>query len=466
MFMPRTKTILWGGQSCPQPPFRRLLRVMRESSEPQSPAESRLQPGMAAPQVCGIGRFRLPWMVALLTAVASAAPVKVLKLAITNSTAETRIAEDIVVPVAVLKRLAPDFNAGNAIVNTSNAATLDEDVRTLQTIELASQAGDLDGYGKYDELVFQIDLAPNQTRIATIAYGDQASILRLRSRYPQRTESKFDLRYEGLGWESEEAAWRIYFDKRNAIDLYGKRRPGLYLDLFASPEYVYHLETPLGRDIFKVEPTRGIGSITAVVEGQGQPVRDGGERKWHVLSSAPVRAIGEIEYKPWKIGGHTVDLVSRFTQWAGEHGFHHRIAIGDSQGLTLAAAAPRKPGIDPLELASNAAVEAVATWGPQVVAPGAKAMTVELPGENLGVAVFIRKDESAGMTADAANYLFRLAPRNGVAEWYAAAIWDQEGTESLIGNPRTPAERMMGGTLAPANSARPSRERFLAYGSE
>jgi unsaturated chondroitin disaccharide hydrolase len=393
----------------------------------------------------------------------AAARIKVLKLAITNTSSEARTAEDIVVPVASLKRIAPDFNAGNVIVTTSNAVTLDEDARTLQTTELASQADDLDGDGKYDELVFQIDLGPNETRIVTIAYGDQATILRLRSRYPQRTEAKFATRYEGLGWESEEAAWRIYFDKRNAIDLYGKRRPGLYLDLFASPEYVYHLETPLGRDIFKVEPTRGIGSITAVIDGQAQAVADVGERKWRVLASGPVRSIGEIEYKAWKIGGRTVDLVSRFTQWAGEHGFHHRIAIGDSQGLTLAATAPKKPGIDPLEPAANAAVEAVATWGHQVVAPGAKAMTVELPDENLGIAVFIRKDESAGMLSDTANYLIRLAPRNGVAEWYAAAMWDQEGTESLIANSRTPAERAMGGTLAPPNSARPTRERFLAY---
>src|ERR1039458_7501706 len=156
------------------------------------------------------------WLLAFLAgAAATAAPIKVLKLAVTNPTASARAAEDIVVPVAALKRLAPDFNAGNAIVTTSDAATLDEDARTLRTIELASQADDLDGDGKYDELVFQMDLAPHQTRIATVAYGDQAAILRLRSRYPQRTEAKFDTRYEGLGWESEEAAWRIYFDRGN-----------------------------------------------------------------------------------------------------------------------------------------------------------------------------------------------------------------------------------------------------------
>ena len=109
---------------------------------------------------------------------------------------------------------------------------------------------------------------PRQTRIVTIAYGEQAAIQRLRGKYPARTAMKFATRYEGLGWESEEIAWRIYFDKRNAIDLYGKRRPGLYLDLFAAPEYVYHLESPMGRDIFKVDPTLGVGSVAAIVNGK------------------------------------------------------------------------------------------------------------------------------------------------------------------------------------------------------
>ena len=36
---------LWGGQSWPQPPFRRLLAI----APSRQPAESRLQPGLAAP---------------------------------------------------------------------------------------------------------------------------------------------------------------------------------------------------------------------------------------------------------------------------------------------------------------------------------------------------------------------------------------------------------------------------------
>ena len=174
-------------------------------------------------------------------ALPAAAPVKVVKLAVTNP-AGVGSAANIALRVSDLKRIAPDLAAGNAIVTTSDAATLEQDALTLQTMELPSQADDLDGDGKYDEVAFQVDLKPKQTRIVTLAYGDQATVLRLRSRYRKRTGARFSTRYEGLGWESEEAAWRIYCDQRNAIDLFGKRRPGLYLDLFASPR----IPVPLG----------------------------------------------------------------------------------------------------------------------------------------------------------------------------------------------------------------------------
>ena len=173
----------------------------------------------------------------LVTKLQATPRIKVIKLAVSNTTNQTRPQENIVVSVAELKRIAADFKAGTIIVTTSDAATLDEDARTLEAIELPSQADDLDGDGKYDEIAFQIPLSANQTRIVTIAYGDAATLQRLRSDYPQRTYAKFAINYEGMGWESELAAWRLYFDPRNAIDLYGKRRPGLHLEIFASPEY-------------------------------------------------------------------------------------------------------------------------------------------------------------------------------------------------------------------------------------
>jgi len=46
----------WGGQSGPQPPFRRLSRPWTNLRVRQRPAKSRLQPGLAAPQLAQDGR--------------------------------------------------------------------------------------------------------------------------------------------------------------------------------------------------------------------------------------------------------------------------------------------------------------------------------------------------------------------------------------------------------------------------
>ena len=414
------------------------------------------------------------WPAAALAVLALAAPVrpaaaeariKVLKLAVTNPTPAARPAEDIVVSVAALKRVAPDFTAGTAIVTTSDAATPDQDARTLQTVELPSQADDLDGDGKYDELVFQIDLKPRQTRIVTIAYGDAATIQRLRTPYARRTAARFAAHYEGPGWESETTAWRIYFDRRNAIDLWGKRRPGLYLDLFASPEYGYHEESPLGRDIYGIGKALGVAGIGAVVDGKVTSVAEVTGRKWRIVADGPVRSIVELEYQGWKIGGRTVDLTSRITQWAGEHGFEHRIAIGNAEGLSLVTGIPNKPATENLEIAEPS-VRAVATWGHQVVVAGTKSMDKDLPDENLGVGVMVPADQAGGVSSDENNRLLAVKPKQGVARIYGAAMWDQEGTEALELRTAVAAERHDGGSLAPALAERPTRERFRALLAE
>src|SRR5579864_2849053 len=187
--------------------------------------------------------------------------VKNIKVAVTNPSSVVWSGADVVVSIAEIKKIVPDFAPGAMVVTATNAATVEEDAAILQTEELPSQVDDLDGDGKGDELVFQIDLQPRQTRIVTISYGDEDRMWRLRSDYRQRTGAMFSRKFEGLGWESDRIAFRIYFDARNAIDIYGKRRQTLQLPLYATPDYVYHEESPNGRDIFMVGDAVGIGGV-------------------------------------------------------------------------------------------------------------------------------------------------------------------------------------------------------------
>jgi Domain of unknown function (DUF4861) len=377
--------------------------------------------------------------------------IKVLKIAVTNRTDELRLAEDIVVSVADLKRVAPDFRAGDAIVTTSDAATLEEDARTLQTAELPSQADDLDGDNKYDELAFQIDLKPKQTRIVTIAYGEAATIQRLRSAYPKRTAAKFTMKFDGLGWESEETAWRIYFDKRNAIDVWGKRRPGLYLEMFGAPEYVYHWESPFGRDIYRIGDAIGIGAVAALVDGKAVRVSDVTERKWRIISAGPVRTIVELSYKGWRVAGREVNLTSRMTQWSGERGFDHQVIAEGADGLTLVTGIVRQPELKEKSFnpTADAPVFTRAWWGHQVEEEGPPATAIHmLPNQNLGLAIIALGQESKSVADDPLNLLVQPQFQNGKAEWYVTGVWDQEETDELNVSAARADSRFRYGTLA------------------
>ncbi len=376
--------------------------------------------------------------------------IKVIKVALTNPTDELRLHENIVLSVPDLKRIAPDFRAGDVIVTTSDAATLEEDARMIQTTELPSQADDLDGDNAYDELSFQIELKPKQTRIVTIAYGETATMQRLRSDYPKRTAAKFTMKFDGLAWESEANAWRIYFDKRNAIDFYGKRRPGLYLEMFGAPEYVYNQESPLGRDIYRIGDAIGIGAVAALVDGKVVKVADVAERKWRIISAGPVRVIVELTYKGWKVGGREVNLTSRMTQWAGQPGFEHRITAAGADGLTLVTGVVRHPGLQEKVLKPTASEPALvrAWWGPQVVEEGPAATSIHnLPDQNLGLAIIAPGRESKVASDDPLNLLVQPQFINGRASWYVLGVWDQENSDNLTLNASSADSRFRYGTL-------------------
>lgn len=355
-----------------------------------------------------------------------------IKISISNPSDQTRYAEDIVIPFAQLRKVAPEINAGSLVLMTAP-----EDARgtPLQKMELPSQADDLDGDGKADELVFQIDLLPKQTRAVTILYGNPDEIYRIRGEYPKRTYALFANKIEGLGWESSKNAWRLYFDPRNAIDLYGKRRDSMYLDFAATPEYPYHLDTINGRDIFRIGGAIGIGAVGAWVDGKVVKVEDVSERHWKIISNGPVRSIIEVTYNGWRVGGKSINLRSRIVQWAGDRGFFHTIIAENAEDITFLTGLTRHDRAPVFRSETNASSSWLATYGEQVVEPSATP-TKELRGTNLGLAV-IFLDGIASRVQDDLNYLMTFpVPQNG-ARWYVAAAWDQEGmnNELALGSP-------------------------------
>src|SRR5438067_1088871 len=204
--------------------------------------------------------------------------------------------------------------------------------------------------------------------------------------------------------------------------------------MFGAPEYVYHWESPLGRDIYRIGDAIGIGAVAALVDGKAVRVSDVAERKWRIISAGPVRVIVELSYRGWKVGGKEVNLTSRMTQWAGERGFDHRVTAEGTDGLTLVTGIVRQPDLQERSLAPTASEQAFARawWGHQVEEEGPPATATHmLPDENLGLAIIAPGRNSRVAADDPLNLLVQPQFENGKANWYVIGLWDQENSDNL-----------------------------------
>ncbi|MDR3709449.1 MAG: glycoside hydrolase family 88 protein [Capsulimonadaceae bacterium] len=354
----------------------------------------------------------------------------------------------VVISVQAIQKLYPDFDPASFVVMTGDARTVADDARASHLRTLPSQADDPAGAGKASELAFETAWPVGQQRVVTIQYGSQEALAPLRSGLPPAAHVLFSPHYEGLGWESDRVAWRLYFDKRNAVDLYGKRQPGLSLDYFARPDVNYENDSPFGRDIFWNGPVAtGIGSLCACVNGHVVRVSDVTLRKWKIVADGPVRAIAEVDYTGWNVGGRSVDMTNRFTIWAGQHWFKNDISATNAAGLTFVTGLPGKPGVT---LSNSAAAgrqhRFLTTWGAQVQRPGDESVRVN--GDNLGLAVIMSHGpvppSDTGPLLDSSENLMAISTRTNAnvttGRYAVLAGWDQETQDGQLPDAARSAE--------------------------
>ena len=145
----------------------------------------------------------------------------------------------------------------------------------------------------------------------------------MRHCYPIRewvtTDEKEDvyhsLHHHGVAVESELMAYRIYFDKKQTIDPYCKRKPQLEL----AQSYWYPNDSLLaagyGDDILRVSGTVGVGSVKYWNGKKMVHIEPVAERSQRIVQSKRDQATIEVAVKGWQIEDKMVNMVSavRFT---------------------------------------------------------------------------------------------------------------------------------------------------------
>lgn len=296
-------------------------------------------------------------------------------------------------------------------------------VRDERSREIASQVVDNDGDGQPDELLFQADFAPKESRIFLIEAATPAA-----NAVP-RVFLRHDPPRDDMAWESDRIAFRIYGEglkktpsamSSNGIDVWQKRTRDLILEKWYMKGHdAYHLDTGEGADFFDVGQTLGAGG-TAIWRNDSI-YRADNFKSYRILANGPIRAIFELRYDPWNGGGLTVSETKRIAIDAG-HNLYRSESTFRSEGaseIPYAIGLVKRPGMR--GTGSKAEAWAWLTgWGPVAPKNGGH-------GE-LGTAILLPRDRVKDWKETGNHYLAVSNARSGVpVVHYVGAGWTASG---------------------------------------
>jgi len=126
------------------------------------------------------------------------------------------------------------------------------------------------------------------------------------------------LHHHGVDFESELNGIRIYFDKRQTLDLYGKFQKRLELQATQFYTQDDQKKAGYGDDVLWVGNTFGLGAFRGWDGKEPTMIDPVKNRTQRVVSYGPLRTIVEIIDQGWRLPqSKTVNMTIRYTQYAG-----------------------------------------------------------------------------------------------------------------------------------------------------
>lgn len=234
----------------------------------------------------------------------------------------------------VLKLDKYGFNVKSAIVK-DNAGN-----------EVPCQIDDLNKDGRADELCFVTNIGKKEKRTFTVELlptgkpriypaRTYAEMILPSKKFKEKNGQRLyiscltvekseatpysSVHHHGVAFESELTAFRIYFDHRQTIDLYGKNHKQLELQATQFYPSAEQKAAGYGDDILWVGNTFGLGAMRGWDGNKQQTLEDVEFRTQRVIAKGPVRAIVEMMDEGWTTdkSKDPVDMTVRYTIYAG-----------------------------------------------------------------------------------------------------------------------------------------------------
>jgi hypothetical protein len=299
-----------------------------------------------------------------------------------------------------------------------------------------SQADDMNGDGKWDELVFTVDLYASETinikvvNVPVAEYPEFEKRTNVRLGIHQADDTYLEVdqymapsckdsfkiiaQGESVSWENDKMGFRNYFDCRNVKDLYGKLKPGMILDKIHTPEIPdYHKLNDWGMDVLHCGSSTGSGGL-AMLEGDSlYRLGSTDTYEYKKVAEGPVRSVFDLIYTGWNVAGQNLSAVERISIYPGKYWFQSDVTVsgfsGEKQIVTGIVTSLLKN--EPVDFEASAEYRSIATLDVQ-----------SLNKDELGMAVLLKSSEVTKVARTTDVDFFKLGYKTVVEKNFSNVI--------------------------------------------
>lgn len=317
------------------------------------------------------------------------------------------------------------------------------------------QLDDFDHDGIYDELCFLTNASQDgQKAIITLSDTEETAPSKPRTyaeivlRNPKvkeknrhdiyldditidaRTANPYNvLHHHGVAFENELIALRIYMDRRQTLDLYGKFNKGLELEQTQFYTNKEQKQQGYGDDILWVGDSYGLGAMRGWNGKEPTMIEPVNRRSQRILTMGPVRTIVEMEDWGWIPACETspVNMRLRYTLYAGHRDVRVDVDFSRNTGCDFATGIVNVKGST--EYSDHNGLRGC--WGTD----WPSADTVNFKRETVGLGICIPEKYMVRETApDKLNYTLVVKPQSRHLTYYIAYASDNESFGMHSGN--------------------------------
>jgi len=304
--------------------------------------------------------------------------------------------------------------------------------------QIPVQMDDLDRDGKSEEIALTLNIKALQKQTLTLKFASKPSKKVFAKRVNAQMFKKEGknitpikeassptgdlynaLHHHGPAFESEWMGYRFYFDKKQTIDVYGKKQPRLELaeSLWYPTDSM--LAKNFGDDILLVSSSVSVGTFKGWDGKKALHIEPVSNRTARILANGPVRTVVEMVSENWQAQSQSVQLTTRAFLYAGHRDLEivNYLKAADLTAQTYCTGVQKFP-----EMTAYNKDDILAVWGRNWPV----ADTVKYEKETVGLAVYCPKEMTKSTKCeDNDNFLYLL---NGspVIRYYATVYWKKQ----------------------------------------